>query len=191
MPDPAAGPVTETLARVARRDPTAADELLRLVYAELRTLARAWMKRERPGHTLQPTALVHEAYLRLVADPEARWANRQHFFAAAAEAMRRILIERARRVGRLKRGGGRQVVALEEADAPIEVVWEEILAVDTALARLEARDAAMSEVVKLRYFVGLTVDETADALALSPRTVNRLWTGARAWLRREITAPRA
>jgi RNA polymerase sigma factor (TIGR02999 family) len=190
MPDPAAGPVTETLARVARRDPTAADELLRLVYAELRTLARAWMKRERPGHTLQPTALVHEAYLRLVADPEARWANRQHFFAAAAEAMRRILIERARRVGRLKRGGGRQVVALEEADAPIEVVWEEILAVDTALARLEARDAAMSEVVKLRYFVGLTVDETADALALSPRTVNRLWTGARAWLRREITAPR-
>lgn len=187
MADPRAGRVTELLSRIGPGDREATDELLRVVYAELRRLARGWFARERPGQTLQPTALVHEAYLRLVADPSVRWENRRHFFGAAAEAMRRILIERARRVSRQKRGGGQQRVTLGEARDAFEPNWEEFLTVDLALARLETKDAVMSEVVKLRYFAGLTVEETAAALDVSPRTVNRLWTAARAWLRRELT----
>jgi RNA polymerase sigma factor (TIGR02999 family) len=169
-----------------RGDREAADELLRLVYGELRKLARAWFARERPGHTLQPTALVHEAYLRLVADPHAHWANRRHFFAAAAESMRRILVERARRVSRQKRGGGRQRVTFDEAGIPAGARWDDLVEMDLALDRLAAKDALMSDVVKLRYFAGLTVEETAEALDVSPRSVNRSWTAARAWLRREL-----
>ena len=187
MANPSQTNVTELLARIGQEGRAATDELFRVVYAELRKLARAWMAREQPGQTLQPTALVHEAYLRLVGDPSPRWENRRHFFGAAAEAMRRILIERARRVARSKRGGKRRRTTLSDEHARFEPQWEELLAVDIALARLEARDAVMSEVVKLRYFAGLTVEETAEILDLSPRTVNRLWTGARAWLRRELS----
>ncbi len=172
-----------------------ADELLPLVYTELRRLAGARMAREGPGHTLEPTALVHEAYLRLVKDPDSgspeggqarQWENRRHFFAAAAEAMRRILIERARRYARHKHGAGRQRVALGDELAIAEPDAEELLALDRCLDRLEARDAAMAQVVKLRFFAGLTVGETAAATGVSPRQVARLWSGARAWLRREM-----
>lgn len=170
--------------------PAAADELVPLVYDELRRLARARMAREAPGHTLQPTALVHEAYLRLAGDAASPpFASRAQFFAAAAEAMRRILIERARRVRRLKRGGGRLRVTLADdlADAPARDA--ELLALDQALTRLEARDAAMARVVALRCFAGLTVEESAAALEVSERTVKRLWTAGRAWLHRELTRP--
>lgn len=167
----------------------AAADLLPLVYEELRKLARARMARERPGQTLQPTALVHEAYLRLSGDGDAPWASRAQFFAAAAEAMRRILIEKARRSRRRKRGGGRRRVTLDEGLLQAEPAPEEILALDQAIDRLEARDAAMARVVKLRYYAGLTVEETALAIETSPRTVKRLWTAGRAWLHRELTRP--
>jgi RNA polymerase sigma factor (TIGR02999 family) len=187
MSESSPGAVTALLARVRQHDRQAADDLLEVVYGELRKVARAWMARERPGHTLQPTALVHEAYLRLIADPAARWENRAHFFAAAAEAMRRILLERARRVSRQKRGGGQATVPIDETDVVAIDNPEELLAVDLALSRLAEKDPAMFDVVRLRYFAGLTVPETASVLGLSPRSVNRLWTAARAWLRSETT----
>jgi RNA polymerase sigma factor (TIGR02999 family) len=183
MADSAASPVTQVLARFGP-DGGPTDELIPLVYAELRALARAWMAREPAGHTLPPTALVHEAYLRLVTDPSMQWENRRHFFGAAAEAMRRILIERARRVARQKRGGDRSRVEFDEGrlpDAAPQV--DEVLAIHDALDELVARDADMAQVVKLRYFGGLTVEETAQALDQSPRSVNRSWTAARAWLK--------
>src|SRR5262245_42409790 len=179
-------PVTEMLSRIGP-DGGPTDELIQAVYAELRALARAWMAREPAGHTLPPTALVHEAYLRLITDPDMKWENRRHFFAAAAEAMRRILIERARRVSRQKRGGDQERVELHEEltpDTAPEV--DEVLAVHTALDELEALDAQMAQVVKLRYFGGLTIEETAQAMGESPRTINRHWTAARAWLKRRI-----
>jgi RNA polymerase sigma factor (TIGR02999 family) len=182
----ASGELTEILAAITSGDRDAASRLLPLVYDELREVARAKLARERQGHTLQPTALVHEAYLRLFGNARPRWENRAHFFGAAAEAMRRILIERARRHLRLKRGGGRQQVPLADMVEQQTLGAEDLLALDRALDRLEARDAVMAEVVKLRYFAGLTVDETAAALDLSPRTVDRHWTGARAWLQREL-----
>lgn len=189
MAAPPDSPATRLLARFGPEGgPT--DELIQLVYSELRALAHAWLARERPGHTLPPTALVHEAYLRLVSDPEMQWESRRHFFGAAAEAMRRILIERARRVSRQKRGGDQQRVTLDEAFTPGDApAAEEVLAIDLALARLEVIDAEMSQVVKLRYFGGLTVEETADATGLSARSVNRSWTAARAWLKRELSQP--
>lgn len=162
------------------------EELLPVVYDELRRLARQRMARERPGQTLQPTALVHEAYMRLGGDDTPRWENRGHFFAAAAESMRRILVERARRYSRDKHGAGQRRITLDEGAAEWEERAPEVLAVDQVLERLEERDPAMARVVKLRYFVGLTVPETAEALDLSPRSVNRLWTAARAWLFREL-----
>jgi RNA polymerase sigma factor (TIGR02999 family) len=180
--------VTRLLAALGQGDRVAAEELVVLVYDELRRLARAQLRRERPGQTLQPTALVHEAYLRLVADGAPAWDNRGHFFAAAAEAMRRILVERARARGRIKRGSGARPTTLAEDSAVVEPAPEEVLALDHALDRLEARDRQMAEVVKLRYFAGLTVEETATSLALSPRSVNRMWTGARAWLLAQMTA---
>lgn len=180
-------PVTLVLARFGP-DGGPTDELIQLVYSELRVLARAWIAREPPGHTLPPTALVHEAYLRLVTDPSMQWESRRHFFGAAAEAMRRILIERARRVSRKKRGGEQQRVTLDEEFTPGDApAAEEVLAVNMALERLEALDPEMGEVVKLRYFGGLTVDEAAKALGLSARSVNRSWTAARAWLKRELS----
>jgi len=163
-----------------------ADELLPLIYDELRKLARSRMARERPGQTLQATALVHEAYLRLLGD-DVSWDSRGHFFAAAAEAMRRILVEQARRKARIRHGGELQRVT----DAPEEFAIEaegsaDMLDLDEALSRLEDLDATMANVVKLRYFAGLNVDEAARALVISPRAVNRHWTAARAWLSNEL-----
>jgi RNA polymerase sigma factor (TIGR02999 family) len=180
--------VTQILNDLGEGDPRAAAKLLPLVYEELRTLAHDRMRREPTGLTLQPTALVHEAYLRLVGDGTVSWNGRGHFFGAAAEAMRRILVERARRSRTIKHGGGRRPVGLEQAAArPIgeEPADERILALDEALRRLEAEDPTRSQVAKLRCFAGLTIEQTADALGISTTTVSRHWTYVRAWLRRE------
>jgi RNA polymerase sigma factor (TIGR02999 family) len=180
--------VTQLLKALEQGDPQAAGQLLPLVYDELRRLAAHKLSSEAPGQTLQPTALVHEAYLRLVGkSDDQRWANRGHFFAAAAEAMRRILVENARRKRSLKRGGGR---AREEPDlvelaAPEPV--EDLLALDDALDRLAASDPVKAELVKLRYFAGLTIEEAAAALGISPATAKRYWTYARTWLYQQIT----
>lgn len=182
MSEARAGEVTRILAALHGGDPRAADELLAAVYDELRRMARGQMRRERPGQTLQPTALVHEAYLRLVGAAPPSWESRGHFYRAAAEAMRRILIERARARARVKRGSDPVRTTLSDAALVTEPPPEELLALDLALADLEARDAQMAAVVKLRYFAGLTVEETAAALGQSPRAVNRLWAAARAWL---------
>lgn len=178
--------VTRLLEEIAGGRERAADELLPLVYTELRKLARSRLGREAPGRSLGATSLVHEAYVRLVGDEEYSWENRAHFFAAAAEAMRRIVIDRARARGRLKRGGDFQRVALPGDLEGEGLSPETLLALNEALAGLERQDARMAEVVKLRCFAGLTVPEMSRALALSPRTVNRLWTAARAWLRASL-----
>lgn len=180
--------ISRLLDSASQGDGMAAEELLPLLYGELRRLAAARMAREMPGQTLQPTALVHEAYLRLIKSRELGWDGKGHFFAAAAEAMRRILIERARRHGRLKHGAEHRRVTLEDGAAREEPDPSELLSLDRCLSRLEERDPAMAQVVKLRYFAGLTVPETASALDVSPRQVNRLWTAARAWLQREMAA---
>jgi RNA polymerase sigma factor (TIGR02999 family) len=179
--------VTHIISAIERGDPRAAEELLPLVYDELRRLAADRLAREAPGQTLQATALVHEAYLRLVDRPDAReWNGRQHFFAAAAEAMRRILVDHARRKKSLKGGGGRGRAELREDAVAAPEASDEILAVDEALAALAAADPRAAELVKLRYFAGLSVDEAARALGMSPRSVDRLWAYARAWLRRAV-----
>lgn len=178
--------VTELLDAIADGDGGAVDRLLPMVYDELRRLARARLAGEVRPDAGQPTSLVHEAYLRLVGNEAKPWKNRAYFFAAAGEAMRRILVERARERKAAKRGGDRRQVTLEENAAVSEPAPEEMLAVDQALRRLEEKDRPMADVVKLRYFVGLTVPETAEALGLSPRTVNRTWTAAHTWLRREL-----
>ena len=182
--------VTRVLGSLSEGDPQAAQKLLPLVYEELRRLAQQRMKNEPAGMTLQPTALVHEAYLRLIGgdgSPTATWANRGHFFAAAAEAMRRILSGRARRSRQPKRGGDRQRVALEDVEptAPDES-RDDILALDRALRTLEAKDRVRSDVVKLRYFAGLTIEQTADVLGISAATVVRHWTYARMWMYQQI-----
>ncbi len=179
--------ITQLLGEIAEGRALAADRLMPLVYTELRKLARNRLSRDPGIHSLQATALVHEAYVRLVGDPDYRWANRAHFFAAAAEAMRRIVIERIRHHGRLKHGGDLKRVSLAEDAARIEPRSDELLALDEALSRLEKKDAKMAHVVKLRYFVGLTIEETARALETSPRSVNRLWVASKAWLHGEIT----
>jgi RNA polymerase sigma factor (TIGR02999 family) len=160
--------------------------LLPVVYDELRRLAASHMARETPGHTLQPTALVHEAWLRLSGSNERGWVNRAHFFGAAAEAMRRILVEHARRRQSQKRGGGLPPVELDESALVLVAPPEELLAVHEALDRLAAEDPTAAELVKLRYFVGMTMEEAAAAIGLAKRTAEGLWTYARAWLRREI-----
>ena len=174
--------VTHILATIEGGDARAADKLLPLVYEQLRAIARQRMAQERAGHTLQATALVHEAYLRLVGGQQVPWMNRGHFYIAAAEAMRRILIEHARKRDRVKRGGDRRRVPVSVADLAAEQDSEEILAVDEAVRRLEEMDAEAAKVVRLRFFAGLSVDETARALDLSPRTIAREWAYARAWL---------
>ena len=181
--------VTRLLEAVRQGNSRAGEELLPLVYAELRQLARAKMAREQPGHTLQPTALVHEAWMRL---GEQRFENRAHFFGAAAEAMRRILIDRARRKLAAKHGGGAKHVDVEEVEiaAPIEKE-DELLAVHEALDALAAHDPRKAELVKLRYFVGLTIDEAAEVLGISAPTAKRDWTYAKVWLYREISKGRA
>src|SRR5947207_1152850 len=177
--------VTQILSDLAKGDAHAAGQLLPLVYEELRKLAAARMAEEAPGNTLNATALVHEPYLRLVGPADdRRWDNRGHFFAAAAEAMRRILVEAARRKGRVRHGGGRRRVEL--ADVPAAAPPDELLALDDALGRLAERDPAKAEVVKLRYFAGLTVPEVAAALGISVATAERHWAFARTWLFAEL-----
>jgi RNA polymerase sigma factor (TIGR02999 family) len=179
--------VTQLLGAAAAGDPKAAAELLPLVYDELRKLAAARMAAERPGQTLQATALVHEAHVRLVGPADApKWNGRGHFFAAAAEAMRRILVEAARGRGRAKRGGDWQRVDFEELDVTTSVSPDQLVALDDALGRMAALDHLAGELVKLRYFAGLSLDEAATALNISPATAYRHWAYARAWLRDEL-----
>jgi RNA polymerase sigma factor (TIGR02999 family) len=181
MPD-----VTQILSAIEAGDQKAAAELLPLVYDELRKLAAARLAEERPGHTLDATALVHEAYLRLVGPADVRrWDHRGHFFAAATEAMRRILIENARRKNLPKRGGGRRRIDLDEAHRVLEQS-DDLLLLDDALERLSAEDLMAVKIVRLRLFAGLSVEETADVLGLARATAYRHWTFARAWLRCEL-----
>ncbi len=165
----------------------ATDELLPIVYNELRRLARQKLSQEKPGQTLQATALVHEAYIRLVGAEDPGWENRGHFFGAAAEAMRRILVDRARQKQSLRHGGGRQRVDLDSIHLAIDTRPDHLLALDEALTRLAAEDEVTAKLVKLRYFAGLTHDEACAALAISPATGHRYWAYARAWLRLAIT----
>ena len=179
--------VTEILNAIREGQPQAAEELLPLVYDELRRLAAARIAQERPGQTLQATALVHEAYLRLVGDEsQTAWEHRGHFFAAAAEAMRRILVENARRKRRLRHGGEYQRVELAEADVAIAGPSDDMLALDEALQQFEHDQPRKAALVKLRYFAGMTIPEAGQALSLSESTAKRLWTYARAFLLREI-----
>ncbi|MBA4191965.1 MAG: RNA polymerase subunit sigma [Planctomycetaceae bacterium] len=175
--------VTRLLEAASSGDRQAAADVLPLVYEELRKLAAAWLSAERPGQTLQPTALVHEAYLRLVGAGQPQgWNGRGHFFAAAAEAMRRILINRARDKNRLKRGGGRSRVDLDAFTDPTTLPDADLLELDDALGRLAITNSQAAELIKLRFFAGLTLTEAAVSLGISTRSVNRLWAFARAWL---------
>jgi RNA polymerase sigma factor (TIGR02999 family) len=184
--------VTRTLDRMQQGEAKAAEELLPLVYGELRRLAANRMAQEPPGQTLQATALVHEAWLRVQGSTGQRWDGRRHFFAAAAEAMRHILIDNARRKQAIRHGGGLHRTELESDDLPISggAPDEELLAVHEALDALAAHDSRKAELVKLRYFAGLSLEETAAALDLSERTAKRDWAYARAWLYREISRRR-
>jgi RNA polymerase sigma factor (TIGR02999 family) len=174
--------LTQILSNIENGDPTASDQLLPLVYDELRRLAAARLSHERPGQTLQATALVHEAYMRLVGkDERQHWNGRRHFFGAAAEAMRRILIDNARRRKQPRHGGDRHRLQLDEGDAVV-AASEELLALDEALTIFEQRDPQAAELVKLRYFAGLTMQQAAESLGLSLRTAERNWTYARTWL---------
>jgi len=186
--------VTRILSQIESGDPSAAEKLLPLVYDELRKLAAAKLALEKPGQTLQATALVHEVFLRLVKAPQdqaglalRQWDGRGHFFAAAAEAMRRILVENARSKKRHKRGGELTRRELDEAAVVAPEIHEDLVALDGALDRLKAVDAQAVELVQLRYFAGLSVADAAEMLGISPRTADRLWAFARAWLHREIT----
>jgi RNA polymerase sigma factor (TIGR02999 family) len=179
--------VTRILSQIESGDPTAAEQLLPLVYEELRKLAAARLAQERPGQTLQATALVHDAYLRLVdVDKAQQWDNRGHFFAAAAEAMRRILIDRARGNRRLKRAGPRRRVDLDEIEVALDAPAEELLALDEALEQLAAQYPDCGELVKLRFFAGLSLADSAAALGMARRTADRNWAFARAWLHRRL-----
>lgn len=179
--------VTQLLGAIADGDSRAAAELLPLVYDSLRALARAQLAREAPGQTLQPTALVHEAYLRLVGNGDVSWQGRRHFFGAAARAMRQILVDRARHDAAIKHGGGRRAIPLQEETLVTEPPPVDMIALDSALTRLAERDPRWGEIVELRYFAGLTLEETAASLDLSLTTVKDEWAYARAWLRREIS----
>jgi RNA polymerase sigma factor (TIGR02999 family) len=179
--------VTRILSAIEEGDPHAASKLLPLVYDELRRLAAHKLAQERPGQTLQPTALVHEAYVRLVdVEKSQHWNSRGHFYAAAAEAMRRILVEQARRKKAIRRGGGRQRLDLDLADPAVPRVSDDLLALDQALDKLAEKDHVKAELVMLRYFAGLTMEQTAEALGISLATANRWWNYARAWLHQEI-----
>jgi RNA polymerase sigma factor (TIGR02999 family) len=180
--------VTRILSAIEQGDARAAEQLLPLVYDELRRLAAQRLAREEPGQTLQATALVHEAYVRLVGSDQGRdWNSRGHFFAAAAEAMRRILVEQARRRKRQRHGGGRKRLDLDEAAWVIQQPSEDVLALDEALGRLSARDPLRAELVRLRFFAGLTMPEAAQTLGISLTTAERHWTFARAWLYAELS----
>jgi RNA polymerase sigma factor (TIGR02999 family) len=180
--------VTRILTAIERGDVRAVDELFPIVYQELRQLAAQRLSKEAPGQTLQATALVHEAYIRLVGAEEANWSGRGHFFAAAAEAMRRILIDIARRKKSLKQGGDRQRIDLDKA-VPVpddRTTADDLIALDEALERLSKKDKVKADLVKLRYFAGLTIEQSAEALNISATTAKRYWAFARAWLVREI-----
>lgn len=179
--------VTRILNAIERGEAKATDELLPLVYEELRLLAAQKLSREQPGQTLQATALVHEAYIRLVGDEPRDWNSRGHFFAAAAEAMRRILVDNARRKQRLKRGGRQKRLPLEEATITGKEPDIDLLALDEALVRLEGKDPEKAHLVKLRYFAGLSARQAADVLGISVATANRHWSYARSWLFQEIS----
>ena len=182
--------VTAILFAIEKGDPVAAGQLLPLVYEELRKLAAHKLIQEKPGQTFQATALVHEAYLRLVdADTPQQWDSRGHFFAAAAEAMRRILVDRAREKGRQKRGGKLGRIDIDSIDLATTVTPDQLLAVDEALAKLAASDAIAAKIVELRYFAGLTIDEAGKALGVSTATAYRHWNYARVWLYDELRGP--
>jgi RNA polymerase sigma factor (TIGR02999 family) len=178
--------VTRILDAIEHGHPEAAEQLLPLVYEELRRLAAHKMAGESGGHTLQATALVHEAWIRLVGGNNQQFQNREHFFAAAAEAMRRILVDHARRKKSLKRGSGATLEQLNESAIVLSAPPDELLAVHEALDQLAVEDAAAAQLVKLRYFVGMTMEQAASALGMAPRSTERLWTYARSWLKREI-----
>jgi RNA polymerase sigma factor (TIGR02999 family) len=180
--------LTQILSAIEKGDSLAGEQILPLVYEELRKLAAARLAQEKPGQTLQATALVHEAYLRLLGSQnEQRWEGKCHFFAAAAEAMRRILVEQARRRNTARRGGGRRKMELLSDEEPaVEASDDQLLDLDAALKKFEAVDPQAAEIVKLRMFAGLTVEDAAKRLGISPRTAKRNWAYARSWLRREI-----
>ena len=190
-PGAADNQVTRVLERVRCGELSAASELLPLVYDELRRLAAAKMARERPDQTLQPTALVHEAWLRLVGNENQKWNGRAHFFGAAAEAMRRILIENARRKAAARHGGGQARLDINQVEIATTAPDDELLAVSDALEKFAAYDSQMAELVKLRYFVGLTTEDAAEVLGISVRTAERWWSYSRAWLYQEFERRRS
>jgi RNA polymerase sigma factor (TIGR02999 family) len=183
--------VTHILNSAGEHDARTANELLSIVYDELRRLAAAKMVFEAPGQTLQPTALVHEAWVRLTTDNKRNWNDRNHFFAAAAEAMRRILVDNARRKRAERHGGGRRRVEMPEIGSTVLENDDKVLAVNEALEKLALLDPQKAELVKLRYFVGMTIEQVAEALGMSERTAKRYWAFARAWLHEEIKAQQA
>jgi RNA polymerase sigma factor (TIGR02999 family) len=183
---PSPSDVTLLLKRLSEGDQDALTQLIPLIYDELHRLAAFHLERERPEHTLQTTALVHEAYLRLVDQKEAQWKNRGHFFAVAAQAMRRVLVDYARRHQAVKRGSSLPKICLDEAIAVSNETAHELLVIDELLNRLASVDSQGSRIVELRFFGGLTVEETAEAMDISPATVKREWSVARAWLLREL-----
>ena len=184
--DAAAADITTLLNRLADGDQEAAAQLVPLIYEELRRLATHRLRHERPGHTLQVTALVHEVYLKLAGQSDARWQNRAQFFAVASQLMRRILVDYARTKQRIKRGGRQEQVSLDEVLLIAPDRTDELLAVHESLSRLEKLDPRQARIVELRYFGGLTMDETAEVLRVSPRTVTREWNIAKAWLYGEL-----
>ena len=190
-PGAANNQVTRVLERVRCGELSAASELLPLVYDELRRLAAAKMAQERPDQTLQPTALVHEAWLRLVGNEKQKWNGRAHFFGAAAEAMRRILIENARRRAAARHGGGEARLDINQIEIATTAPDDELLAVNDALEKFAAHDSQMAELVKLRYFVGLTTEQAAEVLGISVRTAERWWSYSRAWLYQEFERQRS
>jgi len=187
----APGDVTRILEAAQQGDPHAADQLLPLVYEELRKLAASKMAHERPDQTLQPTALVHEAWLRLAGNERQKWNGRAHFFGAAAEAMRRILIENARRKAAARHGGGEGRLDINQIEIATAAPDDELLAVSDALESLAAQEPQMAELVKLRYFVGLTTEDAAEVLGISVRTAERWWSYSRAWLYQEFERQRS
>ncbi|HEX8999736.1 MAG TPA: sigma-70 family RNA polymerase sigma factor [Blastocatellia bacterium] len=186
MSDPHSQEITHLLRAWGQGDAAALEKLMPLVYAELRRLARRYMKRQRPDHPLQTTALVNEAYLRLIDSSRVQWQDRAHFFAVSAQLMRRILVDFARAQGNLKRGGGAQQLSLDQAMAVSAERSADLIALDDALNTLATMNPRQSQIVELRYFGGLSEEETAEALKVSPRTVRRDWSLARAWLYREL-----
>lgn len=183
--------VTQILGAIQQGDPKAASELLPLVYQELRRLAAYKMANELSGQTLQPTALIHEAWLRLVDSDQQTWQNRAHFFGAAAEAMRRILIDSARRKRALRHGGGQQRLDIQELEIAVATEDDQLLAVNEALDKLAAQDKEAADLVKLRYFVGMTIEEAGQTLGIGEATAYRYWAYARAWLFKEIKSQRS